>query len=123
MIQSHLDCHFSKIQILLINTNVLNKLVICKRTIPKEKTCIIDMHNYLIYAKKCENTFYNILGAKLKNLNYIACVNFAACSNCSTCTVFFWAKSDASSCLCDIVSMNVLPILNIFMLLSLSNIC
>ena len=46
--------------------NVLNILVICKRTFPKEKACMIDMLCYLIYVKKFENTFYNIVRAKLK---------------------------------------------------------
>ena len=58
--------NFSKIQILLINSNALNILVIYKRTFPKEKTCIIDMLCYFIYIKKYENTFYNIVRAKLK---------------------------------------------------------
>ena len=46
--------------------NVLNILVICKRTFPKEKKCIIDMLCYLTYVKKFENTFCNIVRAKLK---------------------------------------------------------
>ena len=67
MIQLHLDCNFSKIQILLISSNVMNILVICKRTFPTEKTCIIDMLSYLIYVKKYENTFYNMVRAKRKS--------------------------------------------------------
>ena len=46
--------------------NVLNILVICKRTFPKEKKYIIDMLCYLTYVKKFENTFCNIVRAKLK---------------------------------------------------------
>ena len=42
VIQSHLDYSSSKIKILLINSNVLNIPVICKRTFPEERTCIID---------------------------------------------------------------------------------
>ena len=53
-IQAHLDCNISKIYILLINSNALSILVICKRTFPKEKTSIIDMLCYLIYVKKYE---------------------------------------------------------------------
>ena len=46
--QSHLECNFSKILILLINSNALNILVISKRTFPKEKACLTDMLFYLI---------------------------------------------------------------------------
>ena len=42
---------------------------------------------YLINVKKYENTFYNIVHAK-QNLNYITRINFAACMNYSTHTVF-----------------------------------
>ena len=44
----------------------MNTLVIGKRIFPKEKKSIIDMLCYLIYVKKYENTFYNIVLAKLK---------------------------------------------------------
>ena len=50
VIKSHLDHNFSKVKILLINyCNALDILVICKRTLQKDKTCIIDMLCYLIY--------------------------------------------------------------------------
>ena len=39
----------------------MNTLVIGKRIFPKEKKSIIDMLCYLIYVKKYENTFYNIV--------------------------------------------------------------
>ena len=56
VIQSHLDRNFSKVWILFINSNALNILVICKRTFPKEKACIIDMC-YLIYVKNMKVHF------------------------------------------------------------------
>ena len=49
-----------------MNSNALNILVICKRTFPKEKTCVIDILCYLCYVKNYENTFFNIVRAKLK---------------------------------------------------------
>ena len=47
---------------------------------------------YLIYVKKYENTFYNIVG-----VNYIACINFAMRTNYGTRTVFFRGKTDVPS--------------------------
>ena len=46
--------------------NALNIMVICNGTFPKEKACTIFMFCYLIYIKKYENTFCNIVRAKLK---------------------------------------------------------
>ena len=40
-----------------INANAWNILVICKRTFPREKTCITDMLCYLIYVKNMKIHF------------------------------------------------------------------
>ena len=86
VIQSHLDCDFSKIQILLINSNPLNILVICKRTFPKEKTCIIDMC-YVIYVKNKKVHFM---------IQYMPTSNFKlhrTRKSCRTYEFFFRAKT------------------------------
>ena len=60
MIQSHLDCNFSKIYILLIKSNALNILAICKRTYPNKKTCIMVMLCHLIYIKNMKIHFITL---------------------------------------------------------------